>query len=160
MYDEHMRVNNTNLCFIWNVVPTSRNQSPRATIWSKYWRLTSIAGAFRLRDDNGPHCFFFTQENLPNPVRHVRLLLLYPILRDRGSPLHRILNSPFHVVTFLSIIHVICRKRRQILDGENFSKFTKFMILGFKIHQLLTSLIKEVPTSEQGRRKEKPLEDI
>ena len=104
--------------------------------------------------------FFFTQENLPNPVRHVRLLLLYPILRDRGSPLHRILNSPFHVVTFLSIIHVICRKRRQILDGENFSKFTKFMILGFKIHQLLTSLIKEVPRSEQGRRKEKPLEDI
>ena len=58
-------INNTNLCFIWNVVPTSRNQSPRATIWSKYWRLTSIAGAFRLRDDNGPHCFFSPRKIFP-----------------------------------------------------------------------------------------------
>ena len=64
--------------------------------------------------------FIFYQENFPHSLRHVRPLLLCPLLRDRGSPLHRVLSSELSIprfATFLSIVHVIRRRRaHQVID--------------------------------------------
>ena len=64
--------------------------------------------------------FIFCQENFPHSLRHVRPLLLCPLLRDRGSPLHRVLSSELSIprfATFLSIVHVIRRRRaHQVID--------------------------------------------
>merc|ERR1719220_1433008 len=62
----------------------------------------------------------YSRKNFPHSLRHVRPLLLCPLLRDRGSPLHRVLNIELSIprfATFLSIVHVIRRRRaHQVID--------------------------------------------
>ena len=97
-----------------------------------------------------PNHRVITQENLPNPVRHVRLLLLCPILRHRGGSVHRILTLSIPSCNLFfpfPFMWSAVEKHRQIQDGVG-SPVTKFMILGYKVLQL------KVPISEQGTRKE------
>lgn len=152
---------------------TRQNRSHKATTWSKFWRLTSIAGILFTLNIISSHyviCYLHINtisQNYRSNHRVIRFKCfrtgkssqfftacssstsLCAITRSRElSPLN---TENLHSIPFLSIIHVICcrKSRRQILDGV-VSPVTKFMILDYKVH---TNWKSPYLSKEQEQRK-------